>query len=119
MPEKETRAKSRRERIEVARSRDILDVASELNMELVQSGRDYRWKEHDSLVISPDNNLWKWFSRNLGGDVISLVETIKETFYIKSQEKILNNKKHPHCDKLECKLLNRLENALVILLFFV
>ncbi|WAW97899.1 PBECR4 domain-containing protein [Streptococcus gallolyticus] len=84
MPEKETRAKSRRERIEVARSRDILDVASELNMELVQSGRDYRWKEHDSLVISPDNNLWKWFSRNLGGDVISLVETIKETDFNQS-----------------------------------
>lgn len=84
MPEKETRAKSRRERIEVARSRDILDVASELNMELVQSGRDYRWKEHDSLVISPDKNLWKWFSRNLGGDVISLVETIKETDFNQS-----------------------------------
>ena len=84
MPEKETRAKSRRERIEIARSRDILDVASELNMELVQSGRDYRWKEHDSLVISPDKNLWKWFSRNLGGDVISLVETIKETDFNQS-----------------------------------
>ncbi|WP_247925951.1 PBECR4 domain-containing protein [Streptococcus pasteurianus] len=84
MPEKETRAKSRRERIELARSRDILDVASELNMELVQSGRDYRWKEHDSLVISPDKNLWKWFSRNLGGDVISLVETIKETDFNQS-----------------------------------
>ena len=84
MPEKETRAKSRRERIETARSRDILDVASELNMELVQSGRDYRWKEHDSLVISPDKNLWKWFSRNLGGDVISLVETIKETDFNQS-----------------------------------
>lgn len=84
MPEKETRAKSRRERIEVARSRDILDVASELNMELVQSGRDYRWKEHDSLVISPDKNVWKWFSRNLGGDVISLVETIKETDFNQS-----------------------------------
>ena len=84
MPEKETRAKSRRERIELARSRDILGVASELNMELVQSGRDYRWKEHDSLVISPDKNLWKWFSRNLGGDVISLVETIKETDFNQS-----------------------------------
>lgn len=84
MPEKETRAKSRRERIELARSRDILDVANELNMELVQSGRDYRWKEHDSLVISPDKNLWKWFSRNLGGDVISLVETIKETDFNQS-----------------------------------
>ena len=29
------RGKSRRERVEYARSRDILDVASELNMELV------------------------------------------------------------------------------------
>lgn len=84
MPEKETRAKSRRERIEIARSRDILDVANELNMELIQSGRDYRWKEHDSLVISPDKNLWKWFSRTLGGDVISLVETIKETDFNQS-----------------------------------
>jgi len=84
MPEKETHAKSRRERIELARSRDILDVANELNMELVPSGRDYRWKEHDSLVISPDKNLWKWFSHNLGGDVISLVETIKETDFNQS-----------------------------------
>lgn len=78
MPEKETRAKSRKERIEVARSRAILDVANELNMDLFRSGRDYRWKEHHSLVISPDNNLWQWFSRHVGGDVISLVETIKE-----------------------------------------
>ena len=30
------------------------------------------------MVISPDNNLWQWFSRHVGGDVISLVETIKE-----------------------------------------
>ena len=79
MTEQESRrGKSRRERVEFARSRDILDVADELQMELVRSGRDYRWKEHDSLVISPDKNLWKWFSRNTGGGVISLVETIKE-----------------------------------------
>ena len=74
----EQKAESRKERREVARSRAILDVANELNMELFRSGRDYRWKEHDSLVITPDNNLWQWFSRNVGGDVISLVETIKE-----------------------------------------
>lgn len=73
-----TRGKGRRERVEYARSRDILDVASELNMELVHSGRDYRWKEHDSMVISPDKNMWNWFSRHQGGDVISLVETMKE-----------------------------------------
>ena len=78
------RGKSRRERVEFARSRDILDVANELQMELVRSGQDYRWKEHDSLVISPDKNLWKWFSRNTGGDSISLVETIKEVDFNQS-----------------------------------
>ena len=78
------RGKSRRERVEFARSRDILDVANELQMELVRSGRDYRWKEHDSLVISPDKNLWKWFSRNTGGDSISLVETIKKVDFNQS-----------------------------------
>ena len=85
MTEQESRrGKSRRERVEFARSRDILDVANELQMELVRSGRDYRWKEHDSLVITPDKNLWKWFSRNTGGDSISLVETIKEVDFNQS-----------------------------------
>ena len=85
MTEQEARrGRTRRERVEFARSRDILDVASELQMELVRSGRDYRWKEHDSLVISPDKNLWKWFSRNTGGDAISLVETIKEVDFNQS-----------------------------------
>ena len=85
MTEQESRrGKSRRERVEFARSRDILDIANELQMELVRSGRDYRWKEHDSLVISPDKNLWKWFSRNTGGDSISLVETIKEVDFNQS-----------------------------------
>lgn len=72
------RGKSRRERVEHARSRAILDVASELNMELFQSGRDYRWKDHDSMVISPEKNVWNWFSRHQGGDVIALVQTMKE-----------------------------------------
>ncbi|MFS6042886.1 LPD25 domain-containing protein [Streptococcus agalactiae] len=85
MTEQEARrGRTRRERVEFARSRDILDVANELQMELVRSGRDYRWKEHDSLVISPDKNLWKWFSRNTGGDAISLVETIKEVDFNQS-----------------------------------
>ncbi|HFI0666714.1 TPA: PBECR4 domain-containing protein [Streptococcus suis] len=73
-----SRGKSRRERVEYARSRDILDVANELNIELVQSGRDYRWKEHDSMVVSPKKNMWNWFSRHQGGDVIALVQTMKE-----------------------------------------
>ena len=46
-------AKSRKERVEIARSRDILSVADELGMELVRTGQDFRWKEHDSMVITP------------------------------------------------------------------
>lgn len=71
-------SKSRKERVDLARSRDILDVAEQLGMELERAGRDYRWKEHDSLVITPNKNVWKWFSRDQGGYVIALVETIKE-----------------------------------------
>ena len=101
MTEQESRrGKSRRERVEFARSRDILDVANELQMELVRSGRDYRWKEHDSLVISPDKNLWKWFSRNTGGGVISLVETIKEVGFNQSVD-FLNDGKFKEFQMVE------------------
>lgn len=101
MTEQESRrGKSRRERVEFARSRDILDVANELQMELVRSGRDYRWKEHDSLVISPDKNLWKWFSRNTGGGVISLVETIREVGFNQSVD-FLNDGKFKEFQMVE------------------
>lgn len=67
------------ERVAYARTRSILDVAADLNMELFRQGKEYRWKEHDSLVITPSNNLWNWFSKeDVGGDVIELVQTIKE-----------------------------------------
>lgn len=67
------------ESVQYAKSRSILDVAADLNMELYRQGKEYRWKEHDSLVITPSNNLWNWFSKeDVGGDVIELVQTIKE-----------------------------------------
>ncbi|VTS32992.1 DNA primase [Streptococcus pseudoporcinus] len=74
----EARKQARKERVEKARTRSILDVAEGLNMELVKSGNDFRWKEHDSLVITPNKNVWKWFSRDQGGDAIALVEMIKD-----------------------------------------
>ena len=71
-------SQSRKERIEYARSRSILDVSHDLGIELIKSGREYRWKEHDSFVVTPEKNLWNWFSRGTGGDVLSLVEMMKE-----------------------------------------
>lgn len=69
---------SRKELRDLAKSRDIVEVAQSMGMELFRSGKDFRWKDHDSLVISPNNGLWNWYSQHKGGDVISLVETIKE-----------------------------------------
>ena len=69
---------NRKELRDLAKSRDIVEVAQSMGMELFRSGKDYRWKDHDSLVISPNNGLWNWYSQHKGGDVISLVETIKE-----------------------------------------
>lgn len=66
-------------RLEIAKTRDILEVANELGMELERVSSDsYQWKDHDSLKISPKENLWHWFSRHEGGDVIELVKKIKE-----------------------------------------
>lgn len=69
---------NRKELRDLAKSRDIVEVAQSMGMELFRSGKDFRWKDHDSLVISPNNGLWNWYSQHKGGDVISLVETIKE-----------------------------------------
>lgn len=59
-----------------AKERSIVEVAESLGMELVKSGAEYRWKEHDSMVITPRTNLWHWFSKDKGGDTIELVRTI-------------------------------------------
>lgn len=59
-----------------AKDRSIVEVAESLGMELVKSGAEYRWKEHDSMVITPRTNLWHWFSQDKGGDTIELVRTI-------------------------------------------
>lgn len=60
-----------------AKERSIVEVAESLGMELIKSGAsEYRWKEHDSMVITPRTNLWHWFSKDKGGDTIELVRTI-------------------------------------------
>lgn len=60
-----------------AKERSIVEVAESLGMELIKSAAsEYRWKEHDSMVITPRTNLWHWFSKDKGGDTIELVRTI-------------------------------------------
>ncbi len=60
----------------------MLDVASSLGMELErESGHTYFWKEHDSLKILANTNRFHWFSRDVGGDVIQLVQSVKDVSF--------------------------------------
>ena len=63
--------------IKNARERNILEVAQNLGMDLIKEGRTYRWKEHDSLVIFPENNTYSWFSLNkMGQNAIDLAKDV-------------------------------------------
>lgn len=66
-----------KQRLHVAKNRNILDVAQALGMNLEKRGGTYVWSEHDSLVIFPKKNNFKWFSQDVGGDPITLVEQVK------------------------------------------
>lgn len=66
-----------KQRLKVAKNRNILDVAQALGMNLEKRGGTYVWSEHDSLVIFPKKNNFKWFSQDVQGDPITLVEQVK------------------------------------------
>ncbi|HFI0149783.1 TPA: PBECR4 domain-containing protein [Streptococcus suis] len=65
-----------------AKAMSILDVAQSLGMEMKQnSSQEWYWVEHDSFKINTRKNRFDWYSRDIHGDVINLVETIKEVDY--------------------------------------
>ncbi|HEM3543801.1 TPA: toprim domain-containing protein [Streptococcus suis] len=67
---------------EDAKAMSILDVARSLGMEMEQnSSQEWYWVEHDSFKINTRKNRFDWYSRDIHGDVINLVETIKEVDY--------------------------------------
>ncbi|WP_161980486.1 PBECR4 domain-containing protein [Streptococcus sp. S784/96/1] len=67
---------------EQAKALSILDVAQSLGMEMKRrSSQEYYWIQHDSLKINTRKNRFSWYSRDIHGDVITLVETIKGVSY--------------------------------------
>lgn len=64
---------------ELAKQKNILEVAHSLGMELIREGRNYCWAEHKSFKINPERNYFSWFSKGnefLGQDVIKMVEVV-------------------------------------------
>lgn len=80
------------ERKKVAKSRNILEVADVLGMELTKVGQTYKWREHDSLTIFPKNNNFKWFSTGAQGDPIDLVQAVLGVKYAEAVEYLLQDK---------------------------
>ncbi len=65
--------------IEELKQLSILEVAEKLGMSLNREGSgSYSWKEHDSFVINTRGNYYNWFSRGEGGDVIKMVQVVRE-----------------------------------------
>lgn len=59
--------KRENEWFELLYNANVIDVCNALGIELQKEGRVYRGVEHDSLVITPNKNSWKWNSRDIGG----------------------------------------------------
>ncbi len=65
-----------------AKSLDILEVARSLGMEMKRkSHREYYWAEHDSFKIDTVKNIWHWYSQDLFGDTINLVQQMQNVSY--------------------------------------
>lgn len=66
---------------EEAHNKNIVEVAQQLGMSLERIGKDYQWKEHDSLKIDTRKNYFYWNAQGFGGDPIKLAQTIMECSY--------------------------------------
>ncbi|WP_430608601.1 hypothetical protein [Enterococcus sp. DIV1304_2] len=65
--------------MEMAKQKNILDVASSLGLELKRAGHQYVWIEHPSFKIHPRKNTFSWYSKGnelRNQDVIKMVEVI-------------------------------------------
>ena len=64
--------------IEECKQISILDVANRLGISFKQvSNRVYEHPEHDSFRIFSTTNTFKWFSRDIQGDVIDFVRLVQ------------------------------------------
>ena len=63
--------------IKAVKQKSILDVAESLGYSFrCLSGQVYEHPEHDSFRIFADTNTFKWFSRDIQGDVIDFVQLV-------------------------------------------
>lgn len=77
---------------ELAKQKNILDVASTLGLELKRVGRQYVWVEHPSFKINPAKNNFSWYSHGTelrNKDVITMVEVINNMSFKEALQYLL------------------------------
>lgn len=77
---------------ELAKQKNILDVASSLGLELKRMGRHYAWVEHPSFKINPDKNNFSWYSHGTelrNQDVIKMVEVVNNMSFKEALQYLL------------------------------
>jgi hypothetical protein len=81
--------------IEQAREVNLVDFLQSCGVPLIKEGIEYRLKEHDSLVINSETNLWKWNSRGFGGkNAIDYLERVENKGFIEAISILVEKKSY-------------------------
>ncbi|MDO4594812.1 MAG: DUF3991 and TOPRIM domain-containing protein [Tissierellia bacterium] len=79
--------------LDLIRSIPIQEVAADLGFTVKKAGSSYQLKEYDSLMINPNNNMFKRFSRDdEKGDVINFVKIYSNNSDFLSAVRYLNDR---------------------------
>lgn len=93
--------------IEVAKNVDLVSLCQANGIELFQregERHQFRWVDHDSLVISKKKNIFKWWSReNIGGDAITFTQHVLGKKSFVEAVLFLNNQDYQQAEVVEEK----------------
>jgi len=74
-----------------------VDLLAEIGADepLTQRGRSWRGTRHDSLQVSPDQGLWNWHSRDIGGDIFSWCRHVRGWDFKRAVEELARKYQMP------------------------
>ncbi len=76
--------------VTIAESVNILEFVKQSGYELTRVGQDFKVKGHGGLLLSQDGHRWNWFSQNVGGGPIQLVQKLENCSWADAARKLLD-----------------------------
>lgn len=87
------------EQIDKANNTSIEDVMNGYGLSLIKRNKSYVTDRHDSLNVEPDKNVFKWYSRNIGGGPIQFVMAYEGCDWKTAINKLIGNDEYSHIPK--------------------